>query len=174
MFYCNDLSYILISKKQIGGILLVTFLVWPMKLFSSVQFSGSVVSDSLRPHELQHTRPPCPSPTPGVHSNSCPSSRWCHPAISSSVVPFLGRLIYGFLKRKLRSKVIDDRHWAERVGSQRNILRPKKEAACVCVSFRDSNKEIWSNFDFSEWEPKTAKVVKTLQGYVGGAKEHVS
>ena len=55
---------------------------------SSVQFSHSVVSDSLRPHEPQHTRPPCPSPTPRVHSNSCPSSWWCHPAISSSVVPF--------------------------------------------------------------------------------------
>ena len=56
-------------------------------IFSSVQFSRSVLSDSLRPHELQHTRPPCPSPTPGVHPNSCPSSRWCHPAISSSVFP---------------------------------------------------------------------------------------
>ena len=56
--------------------------------FRSVQFSHSVVSDSLRPHELQHARPPCPSPTPRVHSNSCPSSWWCHPAISSSVVPF--------------------------------------------------------------------------------------
>ena len=54
----------------------------------SVQFSHSVVSDSLWPHELQHARPPCPSPTPGVHSNSRPLSRWCHPAISSSVVPF--------------------------------------------------------------------------------------
>ena len=54
----------------------------------SVQFSRSIVSDPLRPHELQHARPPCPSPTPGVHPNSCPSSRWCHPAISSSVVPF--------------------------------------------------------------------------------------
>ena len=54
---------------------------------SSVQFSRSVVSDSLRPHESQHTRPPCPSPTPGVHSNWRPSSQWCHPAISSSV-PF--------------------------------------------------------------------------------------
>ena len=53
----------------------------------SVQFSRSVLSDSLRPHELQHARPPCPSPTPGVHSNSCPSSQWCHPAISSSVSP---------------------------------------------------------------------------------------
>ena len=54
----------------------------------SVQFSRSVVSNSLRPHESQHARPPCPSPTPGVHQNSCPSSRWCHPAISSSVIPF--------------------------------------------------------------------------------------
>ena len=56
--------------------------------FSSVQFSRSVVSDSLRPHELQHARPPCPSPNPGVYSNPCPFSWWCHPAISSSVVPF--------------------------------------------------------------------------------------
>ena len=54
----------------------------------SVQFSHSVVSNSLRPHELQHARPPCPSPTPGVHSDSHPSSQWCHPAISFSVVPF--------------------------------------------------------------------------------------
>ena len=57
-------------------------------IFSSVQFSHSVVSDSLWPHESQHARPPCPSPSPGVHSDSRPSSRWCHPAISSSVVPF--------------------------------------------------------------------------------------
>ena len=57
-------------------------------LFSSVQFSRSVMSNSLHPHELQHARPPCPSPTPGVHSNSRPSNWWCHPAISSSVVPF--------------------------------------------------------------------------------------
>ena len=53
-----------------------------------VQFSCSVMSDSLRLHEPQHTRPPCPSPAPGVHSDSGPSSQWCHPAISSSVVPF--------------------------------------------------------------------------------------
>ena len=56
--------------------------------FSSVQLSRSVVSDSLRPHESQHARPPCPSSTPGVHSDSRPLSQWCHPAISSSVVPF--------------------------------------------------------------------------------------
>ena len=54
----------------------------------SVQFSHSVMSDSLRPHELQHAKPPCPSPTPGACSNSCPSSQWCHPTISSSVVLF--------------------------------------------------------------------------------------
>ena len=56
--------------------------------FSSVQFNCSVVSNCLWPHELQHTRPPCPSQTPRVHPNSCPWSRWCHPTISSSVIPF--------------------------------------------------------------------------------------
>ena len=61
---------------------------YPQETFSSVQFSHSVVSDSLQPHELQHARPPCPSPTPGVYSNSCPLSWWCHPTISSSVIPF--------------------------------------------------------------------------------------
>jgi len=55
---------------------------------SGVQFSRSVVSDSLRPHESQHARPPCPLWTPGVHSDSCPSSQWCHPSISASVGPF--------------------------------------------------------------------------------------
>ena len=58
------------------------------KILSSIQFSHSVMFNSLQPHESQHARPPCPSPTPGVYSNSCPSSQWCHPAISSSVVPF--------------------------------------------------------------------------------------
>ena len=64
--------------------------VYPLLVNSSysVQFSRSVMSDSLRPHEPQHAGLPCPSPIPGVHSNSRPSSRWCHPAISSSVVPF--------------------------------------------------------------------------------------
>ena len=57
-------------------------------LSSSVQFSCSVMSDSWRPHGLQHTRPPCPSPTPGACSNSCPSRQWCHPTIASSDIPF--------------------------------------------------------------------------------------
>ena len=71
---------------------LETTFCWCIKIHSkinhSVQFSHSVVSDSLRPHELQHARPPCPSLIPGVHSDSCPLSQWCYPAISSSVVRF--------------------------------------------------------------------------------------
>ena len=59
-----------------------------LRSFDSVQLSNSVTSDSLQPHESQYARPPCPSPTPGVYSNSCPSSWWCHPTISSSLVPF--------------------------------------------------------------------------------------
>ena len=62
--------------------------MWSEISISSVQFSHSVVSNSLWSHESQHIRPPCASPTPGVHSDSRPSSQWCHPAISSSVVPF--------------------------------------------------------------------------------------
>ena len=59
---------------------------------SSVQFRHSVLSDSLQPHELRHTRPPCPSPTPGVYLNPCPLSQWCNPTISSSIIPFASRL----------------------------------------------------------------------------------
>ena len=65
-----------------------TIFFWSSIVESSVQFSRPVMSSSLWPHELQYTRPPCPSPTPGVHSDSCLLSQWCHPAISSSVVPF--------------------------------------------------------------------------------------
>ena len=82
-------------KRKINNIIeLASMFLQPLRLVNalyiqhSVQFSRSVVSDSLRPHELQHTRPPCPSLTPGVHSDSRPSSQWCHPGISSSVVPF--------------------------------------------------------------------------------------
>ena len=64
------------------------FIYHHLLCLTSVQFSHSVMSDSLRPHESQHARPPCPSPTPRVHSNSYPSSWWCHPAVSSSVIPF--------------------------------------------------------------------------------------
>ena len=72
-----------------------TNLVIDMK--SSVQFSRSVASDSLRPHESQHTRPPCPSPTPRVHPNSCALSQWCHPAISSSALSKTSLNIWKFM-----------------------------------------------------------------------------
>ena len=64
------------------------FIGFHNRVSQSVQFSHSVIFNSLLPHGLQHARPPCPSPTPRVHSNSRPSSQWCHPAISSSVIPF--------------------------------------------------------------------------------------
>ena len=66
--------------------------MWFAWSFSSVQFNRSVMLDSFRPHGLQHARAPCPSPTPGVYSNSCPLSRWCHPTIWSSVIPFSSHL----------------------------------------------------------------------------------
>ena len=69
-------------------VLLLCLFVFIFYNLVSVQFSHSVVSDSLWPHEPQHARPPCPSPTPGIYSNSCPLSWWCHPTISSSVIPF--------------------------------------------------------------------------------------
>ena len=83
-------------KKALNNILVgrnvssldLSFLIYKMGGVPSVQFSHSVVSDSLRPQEPQHARPPCPSPTTRIYPNSCPLSQWCHPAISSSVIPF--------------------------------------------------------------------------------------
>ena len=81
-----------LAKRNHEHLIIVGFIVWivyyMLTTVSSVQFSRSVMSDSLWPHELQHARPPCPSPTPGVHPNPCPLSQWCHPAISSPVIPF--------------------------------------------------------------------------------------
>ena len=77
------LSPLIRPDRNLGQIIM-----WLILPSQSVQFSSSVVPDSLQPHGLQHTRPPCPSPTPRVYSNSCPLNRWCHPTISSSVVPF--------------------------------------------------------------------------------------
>ena len=76
-----------IYHQKLWGILTTQYF-FKIYMFSSVQFSLLVMSDSLRPHGPQHTRPLCPSPTPRVYPNSCPSSWWCHPAISSSVIPF--------------------------------------------------------------------------------------
>ena len=77
---CKKFSYVISSLK--------VSIIFNLLLFSSVHFSRSVVSDFLQPHGLQHARPLCPSPTPRVYPNSCPLSHWCHPIISSSVVPF--------------------------------------------------------------------------------------
>ena len=79
-----------LKSRALAGGFFTTGATWKPSCsqFSSVQFSRSVVSDTLQPHESQHARPPCPSPTPRIYPNSCPSSQWCHPAISSSVVPF--------------------------------------------------------------------------------------
>ena len=80
--------YAICNLNYIGFNLLIFRFGDLIERINSVQFSHSVVSHSLGPHESQHARTPCPPPTPRVYSNSCPSSRWCHPAISSSVVPF--------------------------------------------------------------------------------------
>ena len=85
-YFTISLLFILIEVNVLVSNFNITF--WMFLVFSLVQFSHSAVSDSLWSHESQHTRPPCPSPTPRVHWNSRPLSRWCHPAISSSVVPF--------------------------------------------------------------------------------------
>ena len=101
--YANETTLMAESKEKLKNLLMkvkeeskktgLKFNIQKTKIMASshicsVQFSRSVISDCLRPHESQHARLPCPTPTPGVHSNSCPSSRWCHPAISSSVAPF--------------------------------------------------------------------------------------
>ena len=81
-----------------------------INIFSSVQFSCSVMSDSLPPHGLQHTRLPCPLSTPEAYSNSCPSIQWCHPTISSSVIPFSSHLQFlpasgSFFKKTFKKEV---------------------------------------------------------------------
>ena len=89
--YLPDVTLLsIVQRTKFISFNLRTFLSLSFIPFSvqSVQFSRSVVYDSSWPHKSQHTRPPCPSPTPGVHSDSRPLSQWCHPAISSSVVPF--------------------------------------------------------------------------------------
>ena len=76
------------SEKRKFSFIPSLLTVLPEQLFSSVQSSHSIISDSLWPHEPKHARPPCPSPTPGIHPNPCPLCQWCHPTISSSVIPF--------------------------------------------------------------------------------------
>ena len=104
----------------------------------SVQFSHSVVSDSLWPHGLQRARPPCPSPTPGVYSNSCPSSQWCHPTISSSVVPF--------------SSCPQDLPTAESFAmSQLFAWGGQSTGVSVLPSFLPKNTQDWSPLEWTGW-----------------------
>ena len=115
-----------------------------MNAFSSVQFSRSVVSDSLRPDGLQHARPPCPSSTPGVYSNSCPLSQWCHPTISSSVVPFSSRLQSfpapgSFQMRQLFAR-----------GGQSIGLS-------ALASVLPMNTQDWSPFEWTDWNSLQSK-----------------
>ena len=98
LFLCLAVTCVLWVINKKARYLILDSLIWKFNtvycitktspMFSSVQFSRSVVPDSLQLHGSQQARPPCPSPTPGVHSDSRPSNRWCHPAISSSVIPF--------------------------------------------------------------------------------------
>ena len=106
--------------------------------FSSVQFICSVVSDSLRPHELQHAGPPCPSSTPGVHSNSCPLSWWCHRAISSSVVPF------SFCPQSLPAS-------GSFPMSQLFSWGVQSTGVSALTSFLPKNTQVWSPLEWNGW-----------------------
>ena len=110
----------------------------PVWVLSSVQFSRSVVSDSLWPHESQHARPPCPSPTRGVHSNSGPSSQWCHPAISSSVVPF------SFCPQSLPESESFPISQLVAWGGQ-------SIGVSALASFLPKNTQVWSPFEWIGW-----------------------
>ena len=88
---CKQTEHCVWKLFQLAGVgqpFFPTFFLAPLLKYLIHQFSHSVVSNSLQHHGLQHARSPCPSPTPGIYSNSCPLSRWCHPKISSSVIPF--------------------------------------------------------------------------------------
>ena len=91
-FHCRGCGQKFFLKRWGGEAVAIHKELLSIYTVSSVQFSSSVVSNCLQPHGLQHIRLPCPSPTPGAYSNSCPSSWWCHPTISSSVAPFSSHL----------------------------------------------------------------------------------
>ena len=110
----------------------------PWQFSGSLQFSHSVVSDSLQTHESQHARPPCPSPTPGVHPNSCPSSWWCHPAISSSVVPFSS------CPQSLPASESYPMSQLFAWGGQRT-------GVSALASFLPKNTQIWSPLEWTGW-----------------------
>ena len=118
---------------------------WHYSDFQSVQFSHSVMSDSLRPLELQHTRPPWPSPTPRVYPNPCPSSWWCHPAISSSVIPFSScPQSFPALGSFPMSQLFT---W----GSQSNGISASAVSVSASASFLPMNTQDWSPLGWTGW-----------------------
>ena len=144
-------------------------------IFSSVQFSHSVVSDSLPPHELQHTRPPCSSPTPGVHSNSCASSRWCHlifchpllflPSIFSSIRIFSNESVLRIRCPKLWSfsfSINPSKEYSGLISFRTDwfdllSLLPKGLSSVFSSTtiekhqFSGTQSSLWSNFHIHTW-----------------------
>ena len=116
--------------------------------FSSVQFSHSVVSNSLWPHESQHARPPCPSPSPRVHSNSSPSSRWCLPAISSSVIPFSSCL------QSLPASVFSNDQLFTRGGQSTGVS--------ALASLLPKNTQGWSPLEWTGWISLQSKGISSF------------
>ena len=144
IFKCYYAIYILDKNKSI----LLYLPSWPLQYcchtfyicvnISSFQFSRSVVSDSLRTHELQHARPPCPSLTVRVHSNSRPSSQWCHPAISSSVIPFSS------CPQSLPA-------WESFPMSQLFTWGGQSTGVSASASFLPKNTQDWSPLEWTGW-----------------------
>ena len=126
--------------EERGMFLFIYFLVFAFGLaqFSSVHFSRSFVSDSLQPHEPQHARPPCLSPTPRVHPNPCPSSWWCHPTISSSVAPF------SFFPQSLIA-------WGSFPVSQLFTWGGQSFGVSALASVLPMNTQDWSRLEWTGW-----------------------
>ena len=147
--------------------MLFLLLRWKQSI-SSVQFSHSVVSDSLRPHESQHARPPCPSPTPGGHSDSRPSSQWCHPSLSSSVVPFYScpqSFEYGMKRRVLplgfqeRCKTPGTKPETRQLtggpwGSNFNFLYLLASVNLKILTYREVISDTWYRWGAPTYQPK--------------------
>ena len=124
-------------------VLYCTSWAFTVSKLQSVQFSCSVVSDSLWPHGLQHTRPLCPSPIPGVYSDSCPLSQWCHPAISSSVIPF--------------SCLQSCPAWGSFQMSQLFASRGQSIGVSASTSVLPVNTQGWSPSEWTGWIPLQSK-----------------
>ena len=150
----NMLSRLVITFLPRSKCLLISWLQSPSTIFSSVQFSHSVMSDSLQPHESQHARPPCPSPTPRVHPNSCPSSWWCHPTISSSVVPF-----YSCLQSFLESGSF----WM----SQFFASGGQSTGVSALASFPPKKSQGWSPSEWTGWISLQSKGLSRVRSLCG-------